>query len=123
MHRPTYRPALYSCPFMGCKKACKTPSGLTRHQTTCAYNPKNQFTFPPVQNDRDFLTDQNERFSEPPTSSPPQTPPQHMDPNEVPPTPSQATPRRNVWTIKGRSGIYIKTHPYLDGKSSGPIGL
>jgi hypothetical protein len=117
MHCPTYRPALYNCPFLGCKKSCKKASGLTRHQTTCSYNPKNRFVFPPMQNDPPFLNN-DEYLSDPHTpSSPPQTPPRRTEGNEVPPTPSQATPRRNVWTAKGCSGIYIKTHPYLDGKS------
>ena len=43
MHRPAFCLALYSCPFLGCKKNCKKPSGLTRHQTTCEFNPKNHF--------------------------------------------------------------------------------
>ena len=113
MYRPTYRPALYLCPFLGCIKTCKKPIGLTRHQTTCTYNPKNQFVFLPMQNNPHF---------EPPSPSPPRTPPQHMDPHEVPPTPSQATPRQKIWTTKGRSGIYIWTHPYLDGKLAAPSG-
>ena len=116
--RPAYRPALYSCPFLGCKKSCKNPSGLTHHQSTCAYNPKNQFIFPPMQNNPHFPTDDNRHLSEPATPSPPRTPPQHRDLNPIPPTPSQATPRQNIWKAKGRSGIYTKTHPYLDGKSS-----
>jgi hypothetical protein len=108
MHRPAFRPALYSCPFLGCKKKCKKPSGLTRHQTTCGFNPKNQFLFPKPDA---FLP-----AGISPTPSPPRTPPQHFNPIEVPRTPGQATPRRNIWIAKARSGIYLKQHPYLDGK-------
>ena len=107
MHRPAFRPALYSCSFLGCKKKCKKPSGLTRHQTTCEFNPKNQFAFP--------APDTPPPVGISPTPSPPRTPPQQI-PIDYPLTPSQATPRRNVWLEKRRSGIYLKKHPYLDGK-------
>ena len=110
MHRPAFRPALYSCPFLGCKKNCKKPSGLTRHQATCDFNPKNQFVFPELD------AFQPPGISPSPSPSPPRTPPQNYADNGVPLTPSHATPRRNVWLTKGRSGIYLKKHPYLDGK-------
>lgn len=63
-----------------------------------------------MQNNPPFL---DEHLPEPP--SPPRTPPQHMNHSEVPPTLSQASPCRNIWTTKGRSGIYVKSYPYLDG--------
>ena len=78
-----------------------------RHQTSCEFNPKNHFTFP--ESDIAFIPAE---FSPPPSL--PQTPAQQL--NEFPLTPSQATPRQNIWITKGCSGIYLKKHPYLDGK-------
>ena len=101
MHHPAFRPALYSCPFLGCKKTCKKPSGLTRHQNTCEFNPKNQFTFPEPD-------DAIPPAGILPTPSPPLTPPPQLGPIEVPP--------QNIWKKKSRSGIYVKKHPYLDGE-------
>ncbi|KAF8800429.1 hypothetical protein BYT27DRAFT_7262837 [Phlegmacium glaucopus] len=111
MHRRTsYKPALYRCHFPGCKKACKTPGGLTKHQASCVANPQNQYKFSPLPPSP--VHDASVDLS----PSPPQTPPPNQVPLEVPPTPSQSTPQRTVWTVQGRSGIYVQKHPYLDGQ-------
>jgi len=112
MHRPSYKPAIYHCDFIGCRKSCKTPGGLTQHRTSCVFNPRNEYVFPSLPNfDNEPADNLNVE------NLPPHTPP-NLNENEapiVPPTPSQSSPRRTVWTTKGRSGIYVRKHPYLDG--------
>ncbi|TEB25834.1 hypothetical protein FA13DRAFT_1636945 [Coprinellus micaceus] len=86
------------------------PSGVTQHAGTCKFNPANQHrpaTPPPVPPPT-FHTP-------PPHPFPQSTPSPQRGPVEVPPTPSQNSPRRNVWTTRGRPGILVRDHPILSG--------
>lgn len=108
MSRKPYKAALFHCRFPGCYKVCRSAGGLTQHQTTCQFNPENQYRFSPVAR----------------TPSPfpwetmlPHTPQRQSAPPEVPPTPSNPTPQHSRWKTEGRSGVYVRKHPYLDGHS------
>lgn len=112
--RPAYKPALYGCDFANCKKKCKTPGGLTRHKESCSYNPINQYIHSPPSTPTAANLPFFQTSSSPP--SVPQTPRRgSTGPPETPPTPSHSSPRRTIWTTKGRSGIYVTKHPFLDG--------
>jgi hypothetical protein len=108
-----YKAAVFHCHFPGCSKACKSAGGLTQHESTCLFNPANQFRFPSLpRTPSPFPWENND-------ATPPDTPQRQSTAVEVPPTPSQMTPRRSKWQTRGRYGVYERKHPYLDGESCG----
>ena len=108
-----YRPALFHCSFPSCHKVCKSAGGLTQHQATCQFNPENQYQFSPIAH-----TPSPFPWETQDPVTPPHTPQHQSAPPEVPPTPSNTTPQCSQWETKGRSGVYVWKHPYLDGQYS-----
>jgi hypothetical protein len=107
----SHKPAIFHCHFAGCMKGCKSAGGLTQHQSTCQFNPANQYRFSPMSHTPSPFPSGDG------PATPPHTPQHQPLPAEVPPTPSHTTPRHSRWETKGRSGVYVRKHPYLDGET------
>ncbi|KAJ3497906.1 hypothetical protein NMY22_g19653 [Coprinellus aureogranulatus] len=114
--------------FPLCPQSVATSTALryTHHIARCDYNPRNRLqqrqATPPPNSDHDIPEGPATPHQSPGPfnhpSSPPRTPAPAVQDGEVPvpPTPSQRTPRRNVWSTQGRPGIQVRKHEYLNGQ-------
>jgi hypothetical protein len=113
MKRLRFNTRGFRCPYQ-CGNLCKTPGGLTRHQSACPKNPANiyirQLELPPPDSPRPASP-------RTPTGSPTQQafPLTPSTPANLDNAPIHQSPRRIRWTVKGQ--VKFRTHPYLDGQS------
>lgn len=125
--RSRYHAPIFLCPFQGCQMTCKSPGGLTRHKSTCRYNPENIYRSPSpaARSVRDQLSPGNPPHTPSPQPefgtfnfTPPRTP-QNGSPTNQSGSSLQGSPRRKRWIDKGRYKLHV--HPYLDGELSAII--
>ncbi|KAJ3519347.1 hypothetical protein NMY22_g13249 [Coprinellus aureogranulatus] len=127
MGRKPRGPAVYPCRYnvRGCNVMLARPGGVKRHGAACDFNPANQRK-PPTPSPTPSPSPPPATFSNPPSPQQPplghsfdnaryETPPPQDQAHFSPATPSQSSPRRNVWTTRGRPGILVRDHPMLSG--------
>jgi hypothetical protein len=124
-----YKPAVYPCRFRPCPKTCANPTGLSQHSASCKFNPANRWRYepPPPTPATDVedtpmsdapMLDINQDNAPLGGFRTPSPPPQHPTSTSItPPSPSQATPRRGVWTTQGCPRVTSRKHKYLSGVS------